>query len=236
MSVAIRAATEADAGGILAIARELVADGTTYLFAPETTDDGLGAYWLDARARRFVAVVDGDVAGCYLLRPNQPGRGSHVANASYAVARRFAGRGIGRAMGEHSLGEARRLGFTAMQFNFVVSTNEAAVGLWRKLGFRIVGELPKAFRHPTLGLVDAYVGAKHRPAASGDITRHGKLSGLLVPLGEPQEIPVELRGELLTRLGAGIASHLRAHGVREAKVLRDFEAWRKARRSHRRRR
>lgn len=68
------------------------------------------------------------------------------------------------------------------------------------------------------------------------VTRHGKLSGLLVPLAEPQEIPVELRRELLTRLGAGIASHLKAHGVRETKVLRDFEAWRKTRRSHRRRR
>ena len=155
--VVVRAATDGDADGVLAIARELVADGTTYVFAPETTDDELRAYWLDPRARRFVAVVEGEVAGCYLLRPNQGGRGSHVANASYAVAQRFAGRGVGRAMGEHSLEEAGRLGFTAMQFNFVVSTNEAAVALWKTLGFRVVGELPKAFRHPARGLVDAYV-------------------------------------------------------------------------------
>ena len=155
--VVVRSATESDAEGVLAIARELVSDGTTYVFAPETTDDELAAYWLDARARRFVATVAGEVAGCYLLRPNQTGRGGHVANASYAVAQRFAGRGVGRAMGEHSLEEARRHGFTALQFNFVVSTNEAAVALWKKLGFRIVGEIPKAFRHPTRGLVDAYV-------------------------------------------------------------------------------
>jgi len=155
--VVVRSATESDAEGVLAIARELVSDGTTYVFAPETTDDELAAYWLDARARRFVATVAGEVAGCYLLRPNQTGRGGHVANASYAVAQRFAGRGVGRAMGEHSLEEARRHGFTALQFNFVVSTNEAAIALWKKLGFRIVGEIPKAFRHPTRGLVDAYV-------------------------------------------------------------------------------
>ncbi len=146
--VVVRTATEGDADGVLGIARELVADGTTYVFAPET---------LDPRARRFVAAVEGEVAGCYLLRPNQAGRGGHVANASYAVAQRFAGRGVGRAMGEHSLEEARRLGFKAMQFNFVVSTNGAAVALWKTLGFRIVGELPRTFRHPTLGLVDAYV-------------------------------------------------------------------------------
>ena len=132
-------------------------DGTTYVFAPETTDDELRAYWLDPGARRFVAVLESEVAGCYLLRPNQGGRGGHVANASYAVAQRFSGRGVGRAMGEHSLAEARRLGFTAMQFNFVVGTNEAAIALWKKLGFRIVGEIPKAFRHPARGLVDAYV-------------------------------------------------------------------------------
>lgn len=157
LPVLVRAAAEGDAEGVLAIARELVRDGTTYVFAPGTTDDELAAYWLDPRARRFVATVAGEVAGCYLLRPNQAGRGGHVANASYAVAERFAGGGVGRAMGEHSLEEARRHGFTAMQFNFVVSTNAAAITLWKKLGFRIVGELPKTFHHPTRGLVDAFV-------------------------------------------------------------------------------
>ena len=155
--VVVRPATGDDAEGVLLIARELVRDGTTYVFAPETTDDELRAYFLDPAVRRFVATVEGEVAGTYLLRTNRGGRGSHVANASYAVAERFAGRGVGRALGEHSLDEARRLGYTAMQFNFVVSTNEAAVALWKKLGFRIVGEIPKAFRHPARGLVDAYV-------------------------------------------------------------------------------
>jgi ribosomal protein S18 acetylase RimI-like enzyme len=157
MPLTIGAATDLDDEGILAIAREVVADGTTYVFGPETGDDELRAYWLDPRAQRFVARLDGAVAGCYLLRANYTGRGRHVANASYVVAQRFAGRGIGRALGEHSIEEARRRGFAAIQFNLVISTNAPAVALWRKLGFRIVGELPKVFEHPALGLVDAFV-------------------------------------------------------------------------------
>jgi len=141
----------------VAIGRELVENGDTYVFAPETTDDELSAYWLSPVGRTFVAVLDGETVGCYLLRANYPGRGRHVANAAYSVARRLTRRGIGRAMVEHSLALARELGFQAMQFNLVVSTNEAAVTLWRALGFRIVGTLPKVFDHPTRGLVDAYV-------------------------------------------------------------------------------
>jgi ribosomal protein S18 acetylase RimI-like enzyme len=154
---AIRPATSADEEAIVAIGRELVRDGDTYAFAPDTTDDELRAYWLSPLGRTFVATQGSEVAGCYLLRPNHPGRGAHVANASYAVARRFARRGIGRALGEHSLEEARRLGFAAMQFNLVVATNIAAVELWTALGFRIVGTLPEVFDHPRLGRVDAYV-------------------------------------------------------------------------------
>jgi ribosomal protein S18 acetylase RimI-like enzyme len=44
-----------------------------------------------------------------------------------------------------------------MQFNFVVSSNERAVALWRSFGFEIVGRLAAAFEHPRLGLVDAVV-------------------------------------------------------------------------------
>jgi ribosomal protein S18 acetylase RimI-like enzyme len=91
------------------------------------------------------------------LRPNQSGGGSHVANAAFMVAPEARGHGIGRAMGEHCLNEARRIGFRAMQFNFVVSTNEAALKLWQDLGMKIVGTLPGAFRHPQKGYVDVYV-------------------------------------------------------------------------------
>jgi L-amino acid N-acyltransferase YncA len=153
----VRDATAADAPAILAIGRELVEDGDTYVFAPTTSDDELKAYWLSPAGRTFVAELEGQTVGCYLLRTNYPGRGRHVANASYAVRRGFTRRGVGRAMGEHSLEMARSLGFQAMQFNLVVSTNDGAVTLWRTLGFRIVGNLPKVFDHAKRGLVDAYV-------------------------------------------------------------------------------
>lgn len=100
---------------------------------------------------------EAELVGTYLLRANQPGGGSHVANAAFVVAPNAQGKGIGRAMAEHCLSEARRLGFRAMQFNFVVSTNASAIHLWKSLGFEIVGTLSGAFRHPQEGYVDAYV-------------------------------------------------------------------------------
>ena len=100
---------------------------------------------------------DGGVVGTYILRPNQSGPGSHVANAAFMVARDAEGAGVGRRMAEHCLSEARRMGFRAMQFNFVVSTNVRALHLWNQLGFKIVGTLPGAFRHPEKGYVDVYV-------------------------------------------------------------------------------
>ena len=99
----------------------------------------------------------GRVVGMYKLIANQRDLGSHVANASFMVSPTYAGRGVGRQLGLHCLREAARAGYRAMQFNFVVSTNTAAVALWQKLGFAIVGTLPKAFRHQSLGYVDAYV-------------------------------------------------------------------------------
>ena len=95
--------------------------------------------------------------GTYILRPNQSGGGSHVANAGFMVSASARGQGIGRAMAEHCLSEARRLGFRAMQFNYVISTNTAAIRLWQDLGFEIVGTLASAFRHPDKGYVDVYV-------------------------------------------------------------------------------
>ena len=153
----VRPAGPEDAAAVLSIAREIVRDGTTYAFLPEASDEQLLGYFLRNGGSNFVATRGGRVVGCYVLRENRGGRGAHVANASYAVAEVARGRGVGRALGEHSLAEARRRGFLAMQFNFVVSTNEGALALWSKLGFRIVGTLPAAFRHPRLGLVDAYV-------------------------------------------------------------------------------
>jgi ribosomal protein S18 acetylase RimI-like enzyme len=97
------------------------------------------------------------VLGCYLLRPNQPGLGDHVANCGYMVAADARGQGIASAMCEHSLDAARHAGFAAMQFNFVAAANTTAVKLWQRHGFEIVGTVPGAFRHATLGPTDIHV-------------------------------------------------------------------------------
>ena len=157
MMVTIRSATAHDHEAIWKIFHAVVAPGDTWSFDPATGRDEALAYWFAPANRCFVAESDGNVAGTYILKPNHAGLGSHVANAGFMVAPTARGAGIGRAMGEHALREARRLGFRAMQFNFVVSTNEPAVRLWQALGFRIVGTLPGAFRHSQKGFVDAYV-------------------------------------------------------------------------------
>ena len=155
--VEIREATAANRDAIWDIFREVVAARDTYAFDPGMSrQDALG-YWFQANTRTYIAESSGRILGTYLLRPNQSGGGSHVANAAFMVARDARGQGIGRAMGEHCLSEARRLGFRAMQFNFVVSTNESAIRLWEQLGFKIVGTLPGAFRNPEKGYVDVYV-------------------------------------------------------------------------------
>jgi L-amino acid N-acyltransferase YncA len=153
----IRPAIDADRDAIWNIFHEVVATGDTYVFDPSTSREEALAYWFRDDTRTYVAERDGKIAGSYVLRPNRPGLGAHVSNASFIVAKNARGIGLGRAMGEHCLSEARRLGFRAMQFNFVVSTNESAVNLWEKLGFKIVGTLPGAFRHAQKGYVDVQV-------------------------------------------------------------------------------
>jgi L-amino acid N-acyltransferase YncA len=155
--LSIRPATIGDADAIWQIFHAVVATGDTYAFEPDTSRDDALAYWLHGSGDCHVAESDGTIVGMYVLKPNQPGLGSHVANAAFMVSPTARREGIGRAMGEHCLAEARRLGFRAMQFNLVVATNEAAVRLWQQLGFTIVGALPGAFRHATKGHVDAYV-------------------------------------------------------------------------------
>jgi L-amino acid N-acyltransferase YncA len=155
--IEIRPATNADFDAMWDIFATHVAAGETYTFALETTREAGHAYWMGPGVTSFVAVHGSRVLGMYKLVQNQVGRGAHVANASYMVSPSAQGMGIGRKLGEHSLDEARRQGYLAMQFNFVVSTNATAVRLWKQLGFSIVGTLPKAFCHRRLGYVDAYV-------------------------------------------------------------------------------
>jgi L-amino acid N-acyltransferase YncA len=153
----IRRATEADLDEMWAIFRAVVATGDTLPFSEEMDKESFRLQWLEGSFSTYVASADARVLGMYQFGANHSGRGSHVANATYLVNPGDHGKGIGRALVEHSLSEASRAGFMAMQFNYVVSTNAAAVALYQKLGFEIVGTLPQAFRHKTLGLVDAYV-------------------------------------------------------------------------------
>jgi L-amino acid N-acyltransferase YncA len=164
----IRPAIDKDRDAIWKIFHEVVAAGDTYAIDPNISREEALAYWFRADTHTYVAELDclkqssfgpdyHRVVGTYVLRPNQAGGGAHVANAAFMVAPDARGEGMGRAMGEHCLREARRLGFRAMQFNFVVSTNKSAVRLWKQLGFKIVGTLPSAFRHPEKGYVDVYV-------------------------------------------------------------------------------
>jgi L-amino acid N-acyltransferase YncA len=153
----IRTATCADRDAIWNIFHAVVAAGDTLAFDPNTSREDALAYWFRTDTHTYMAQREGQIVGSYILRPNQPALGSHVANAGFMVAPNARGLGVGRAMGEHCLSEARRLGFRAMQFNFVVSTNESAVHLWDNLGFKIVGTLPGAFRHSEKGYVDVYV-------------------------------------------------------------------------------
>jgi L-amino acid N-acyltransferase YncA len=155
--VTIREASDADRDAVWSIFHAVIAGGDTYTFDPDTSREDALAYWFHPEARTYVAESDGRVVGTYVMKPNQVGLGSHVANAGFMVSPAARGAGVGRAMGEHCLGEARRLGYRAMQFNFVVSTNQTAIRLWEQLGFRIVGTLPGVFKHRTLGFVDAFV-------------------------------------------------------------------------------
>jgi L-amino acid N-acyltransferase YncA len=155
--IQIRPATSADFDAMWNIFSAHVSAGETYPFEPATTREAVQAYWFGHGVTSRVAALGERVLGMYRVVPNQLGRGRHVANASYMVSPAAQGVGVGRMLGEHSLLEARGQGYLAMQFNYVVSTNTAAVMLWKKLGFSIVGTLPKAFRHKRLGYVDAYV-------------------------------------------------------------------------------
>jgi ribosomal protein S18 acetylase RimI-like enzyme len=153
----IRPATKDDAAAIWSIIGPTIRAGETYALPRDMSEAAALAYWMGGDRETFVTEDDGRVVGTYYLRANQAGGGSHVANCGYMTGADATGRGIARAMCEHSLSHARSRGFRAMQFNFVVGTNERAVKLWQSLGFEIAGRLPGAFNHPSRGYVDALV-------------------------------------------------------------------------------
>ena len=158
MPVAIRPALpSSDADAIWEILQPTIRAGETYTLPRDMSREDALAYWFSPGKSVFVAEGDGQVAGTYFLHANQQGGGAHVSNCGYMTAKHAYGKGVARAMCEHSLEYAKASGFRAMQFNFVVSSNERAVRLWESFGFEIVGRLPEAFLHPSLGYTDANV-------------------------------------------------------------------------------
>ena len=153
----IRKAEARDAEAIGAIILPTIREGATYTLDTDMSEAEALAYWLGPDKETFVVEEDGVILGTYYMRPNQAGGGRHVCNCGYMTSASATERGVARRMCEHSLEHARSRGYRAMQFNFVVSTNERAVRLWQSLGFEIVGRLPLAFRHPVCGCVDAFV-------------------------------------------------------------------------------
>lgn len=166
--ISIRQALPQDAEEIWALFREVIDEGDSYLLDDSTTEEEGLAYWMGEGTTTYVAVdTENRVVGAYVIRRNLPGRGSHIANASYMVAAECRGEGIGRALCADSIAEAQRQGYRGILFNCVVSTNVRAVEAWRMMGFEIVGMVPEAFNHKEKGFVNAFIMYKALDALEG---------------------------------------------------------------------
>lgn len=154
----IRQASAPDWPRIWPVWQRVVAAGDSYLWPPQTPAAMARTLWmLPPPAVVYLAESGEQVLGTALLRPNHPGLGDHVANASFMVRPEHSGQGIGRQLGQRVLADAAAAGYRAMQFNAVVQTNTAAVALWTALGFRVLATVPEAFRHPVHGLVGLHI-------------------------------------------------------------------------------
>lgn len=157
MFMNIREAKREDFSQIWLFFREIVSAGETYAYPRDISETEAQKIWLDKPRKTYVVEEDGDILATYYIKTNQLGPGNHVCNCGYMVSPAARGRGLATAMCEHSQEIAKELGYSAMQFNFVASSNEGAIRLWKKLGFAIVGRLPGAFQHPSKGYIDALV-------------------------------------------------------------------------------
>jgi len=153
----IRPATDADWPGIWEIFRDVISHGDTYTYAPDMDEEHAKNIWIHHDCHGYVVTHGNKIVGTFTIRTNKPGFGNHIANAGYMVHKDYRGRGVAQTMCSYSLKEAKRMGYQAMQFNFVVASNEPAVRLWQKMGFKIVGTVPKAFRHNKQGLTDVHI-------------------------------------------------------------------------------
>lgn len=162
MKLEIREFQASDADAVWLIMEPTIRAGETYAFPTDWDKETALKYWCDATHSVYVAVESHDagaetIVGTYFLHANQKGNGSHVSNCGYMTLQGSTGRGVARAMCQHSLEEAKSRGFAAMQYNFVIQSNERAVRLWQSMGFEIIGRIPKGFHHPRLGLTDVYI-------------------------------------------------------------------------------
>jgi len=155
--IKIRHALEEDFAKIFDIFKKIIAKGDTYVNRTDATKKEVYEKWMNKKAKTFVAEINGKIVGAYLIKSNQVDRGSHIGNASYIVDENCRGAGIGKALALHSISEGKKLKYKAIQFNFVVSTNKAAVNLWKSVDFRIIGTVPGGFKHKDLGYVDFYI-------------------------------------------------------------------------------
>ncbi|MBM4055768.1 MAG: GNAT family N-acetyltransferase [Planctomycetes bacterium] len=155
--IRIRKAKEADFAALWDIFHAVVKRGDTFSFDPQSDKEVFRSLWMAPHINTYVALMGNTIRGTYIMKQNQPGLGGHVANCAYMVDPGARSQGIGKSMGKHSIAEAKKLGFLAIQFNFVVSTNITAIHLWLKLGFKIVGTVPAAFKHSEYGFVDIYI-------------------------------------------------------------------------------
>lgn len=149
--------TEADFDKIWDIFQPIIQAGGTYVYSPDTTKEEALSIWFDKSYDTYLATLDGDVVGAYVIRPGHRDLGAHISNAAYIIADKYRGKGYGELLGKHSIEQARKLGYKAMQFNYVVSSNKIAINLWRKIGFSIVGTIPSAYNHPKLGYIDIHI-------------------------------------------------------------------------------
>jgi len=166
----IRPIQPADYEAVCDIFLAIVRLGDTYAYSPDSSRADAIHYWIEAPQATYVAERDGQILGTYYLKPNQPGLGDHVCNCGYMVAEAARGQGMATAICQHSQAEAIRLGFQAMQFNLVVSTNLGAIALWHKLGFTKLGTLPNGYRHSQQGFVDALIMYKQLQTPMSDET------------------------------------------------------------------
>lgn len=154
--ITLRPATTYDYDAIWDIFSAVIADGDTFIYSEDISKQDAHTIWME-NTRPYIAELDGKIVGTYVIRPNKIGRGSHVCNAGFMVHPDFQNNGVGKAMGEDALKQARKLGYLAMQFNIVVSTNARSIHLWKRLGFNIIGTIPKGFDHKQKGLVDIHI-------------------------------------------------------------------------------